>query len=139
MRTSPGSQERTRVFARVLGPFFFIVPAVIAIRAGEMGILLSNFIEKPIWAWVLGAFLLFGGIFIIAFHQYWRSPSAVVISLLGWFLGLRGLLLLIAPQLIVYGSAAAMSELRVVRVGFGALSLVGLWLTFVGWRVKQRN
>ena len=37
------------------------------------------------------------GLIIIAFHQYWRSPAAVIVSLAGWFLAIRGVLLLTVP------------------------------------------
>jgi hypothetical protein len=73
---------------------------------------------------------------IIAHHQYWSSPAAIMISLLGWFLALRGVLLLAAPQLIARGAAAASNMMPVVQIGFGVLVLVGLWLTFVGWIAK---
>jgi len=58
----PESQTRTRMFARVLGPFFAIVPVITAVRAHDMRTLLSNFGANPLWAWVTGAFLLMGGL-----------------------------------------------------------------------------
>ena len=36
---------------------------------------------------------------IIAFHQYWSSVAAVLITLFGWILALRGLVLMAAPKL----------------------------------------
>jgi hypothetical protein len=39
------------------------------------------------------------GLVIIAFHQYWRSPDAIIVSLVGWFLAIRGVLLLNVPGL----------------------------------------
>ena len=45
---------------------------------------------------------------IIAFHQYWSSVAAVMISLFGWILALRGLVLMAAPEL--YERAAASME-----------------------------
>jgi hypothetical protein len=59
--------------------------------------------------WFAGALLLFGGLLIIAFHQYWYGPSEILISLFGWFLALRGLVLLAAPQLIERGAAAPLA------------------------------
>jgi hypothetical protein len=59
-----------------------------------------------------------------------------LISLFGWFLALRGLVLLAAPQLIARGGTAAMDMIPIVRIGFGLLVLIGLWLTFVGWIAK---
>jgi hypothetical protein len=132
-------QATTRAFARVLGPFFFIVPATIAVRAPELTDIAADFAEHPIWPWVLGALLLFGGLIIIGFHQHWRSPSAIAISLLGWFLGLRGLVLLTMPQLITHGATVSMNAVPLVQLGFGTFSLLGLWLSYVGWIAKLKS
>lgn len=139
MRSTSESQATTRAFARVLGPFFFIVPATIAVRAPELKGILADFAEHPIWPWVLGALLLLWGLIIIGFHQHWRSPSAIAISLLGWFLALRGLALLIMPQLITQGATVSMDAIWLVRLGFGAFSLLGLWLAYVGWIAKPKS
>jgi hypothetical protein len=65
------SQVRTRMFARAFGPFFLIVPSIIAVRASsQMPVLLREFSTDPMWQWVLGAVLLMWGSVIIAFHQF---------------------------------------------------------------------
>ncbi|EUA20668.1 putative membrane protein [Mycobacterium xenopi 3993] len=124
----------------MLGPFIAVVPAVVAIRAGTLRDQLSSFSEDPMWPWVLGALLFLGGLFVVAFHQYWRSVAAVIISLFGWFLLLRGLTLLAAPQLIVNGAESATetssAAVIVVRVVFGLLALCGVYLAYVGWLKK---
>ncbi len=139
--TTTDRSQRTRSFARVLGPFIAVVPAIVAIRAGSIGSQLSSFSTDPMWPWALGALLFFAGLFVVAFHQYWRSLAAVLISLFGWFLLLRGFALLATPQLIVKGAETATAtsdlELGVVRVGFGLLALCGLYLAYVGWVKKS--
>lgn len=140
MRTPTTSAERTRSFARVLGPFIAVVPSIIAVRAGSIGNQLSSFSSDPMWPWMLGAVLFGGGLFIIAFHQYWRGVAAMIISLFGWFLLLRGFVLLAAPQLIVKGAEAATDTssgaIGAVRAGFGLLALCGVYLTYIGWLKK---
>jgi hypothetical protein len=138
--TTIDRSQRTRSFARVLGPFIVVVPAIVAVRAGSIGSQLSSFSTDPMWPWVLGALLFFSGLFVVAFHQYWRSVAAVIISLFGWFLLLRGFALLAAPRLIVNAAETAAQTsgpaVGVVRVGFGLLALCGLYLTYVGWVKK---
>src|SRR4029077_12153238 len=90
-------QHRTRMFARVLGPFFAIVTVVVALRAPDMRQLLSEFTASDVWPWVTGAFILMGGIAIVAFHQLWRGPAAIIISVIGWVLVARGVFLLAFP------------------------------------------
>ena len=98
-----------------------------------MDVLVSAFFENAALVWIVGSLLLFGGLLIIAHHQYWSSPAAILISLFGWFLALRGLALLATPQLYQRAAAGAAGALPLVRIGFGALVLIGLWLTFMGW------
>lgn len=133
MSASHQSQVTTRMFARVLGPFFFIVCIIAAVRASEMPALISDFGANVLWSWVAGPFVLIGGLVMIALHSYWRSPAAIIVSILGWLVALRGLLLLAFPT-------AFMSMANSV-IGMGALwpavcngfAAVGLYLTFVGW------
>lgn len=133
MPATPESRARTRAFARVIGPWLVLVPGIIMVRAPDMGVLASAFFENVLFVWFAGALLLFGGLLIIALHQYWSSASAVLISLFGWFLALRGLVLMAAPQLMERGVALSTGAMPLVRIGFGALVLIGLYLTYVGW------
>jgi hypothetical protein len=133
MPATPETKARTRAFSRVIGPFLVIVPGIVAVRAPETGTALTAFFDNPALAWLTGGLLLFGGLLIIAHHQYWSSLAAILVSLLGWYLALRGVVLLAAPQLIESAAGAAMNMMAMVRIGFGVLVLIGLWLTFIGW------
>jgi hypothetical protein len=136
MPATAESRIRTRAFARIIGPYILLVPGIIIVRAPDMGTILRSFFANDALVWFAGAFLLFCGLLIIAFHQYWSSAAAIIISLFGWFLALRGLVLLVAPQLIAHGADAALNVMPAVRIGFSVLVLAGIWLTYVGWFVK---
>jgi hypothetical protein len=138
MPATPESRARTRVFARVIGPFLSIIAAIVAVRMPSIGPLVASFFDSPMLVWMTGAMLLLGGVFIIANHQYWSGLSAIVISLFGWFLALRGVVLLAAPQLIQRGAAVAQKQrlMPVAEAFLAVLVLIGLWLTFEGWFAK---
>ena len=70
---------------------------------------------------------------MIANHQVWRGASAILISLFGWILALRGLALLVAPQMYERATIASEGALPLVRLGFGLIVLAGLKLTYDGW------
>jgi hypothetical protein len=77
------------------------------------------------------------GCIIIAFHQYWRGAAAILVSLLGWVLAIRGVLILAIPS--VYnsiGDTLEQSAIPFVRAIFAGLALAGLYLTYVGWATK---
>jgi len=129
------SQARTRAFARIIGPWLVIAPSIIVLRAPDMGALASEFFKSELFVWFAGALLLFAGLSILAFHQYWSSVAAVLISLFGWILALRGLVLMAAPQL-YERAASSMDAIPLVRLIFGVLVAVGFYLTYVGWLAK---
>lgn len=132
------SQARTRAFARIIGPWLVIVPGIIVLRAADMGALAAEFFKSDLFVWFAGALLLFAGLLIIAFHQYWSGVAAVLISLFGWVLAFRGLLLMAAPR--VYERIGALLEtVPLVRLIFGILVAIGLYLTFVGWLAKPAS
>jgi hypothetical protein len=141
MSTSEQAQVRTRMFARALGPFFTIVPTTVAVRGAYMRTLFTEFKANPMWPWLFGAILLIAGLVIIAFHQYWRSPAAIIVSLVGWFLAIRGVLLLTVPQAYnaagnaVYSSGANAAIWAV----FLCLASAGLYLTYVGWKPQPHT
>jgi hypothetical protein len=141
MTTSEQSQIRTRMFARALGPYFAIVPTTVAIRGSYMQTLFTEFKANPIWPWLFGAILLMFGLVIIAFHQYWRSPAAIIVSVVGWFLAIRRVILLTVPQAYdaagnaIY-SSGAIAAVRVLAI---CLGLAGLYLTYVGWKPEPRT
>ena len=140
MSTPEQSRIRTRMFARVMGPYLTIVPTTVAVRGSYMQALFNEFKANPMWPWLYGAILLISGLFIIAFHQYWRSPAAVIVSLVGWFFALRGILLLTVPAAYdaagdaVYSSGAHAA----IWVLFIGLASAGLYLTYVGWQPERR-
>lgn len=135
MSVSPEARARTHVYARVLGPWLVLVPGTIAMRATDMGALAGAFFRDPLWIWFAGALLVFGGLLIIAFHQIWSSLAAVLISLFGWLLLLRGVTLMALPGL--YEQVAnAVQALWLIRAIFGVLVVAGLYLVYVGWLAK---
>jgi hypothetical protein len=136
MTATPESRTRTRSFARVLGPWLIIVPGIIALRAAGMGTLAAEFFRNNLFVWFAGALLIFGALLIIAFHQYWSSVAGVLISLFGWILLLRGVVLMAAPSLYERGLLLA-DAIPFIRFTFGMLVLGGLYLTYVGWLSRR--
>ncbi|MDI3314080.1 MAG: hypothetical protein QJR12_07305 [Mycobacterium sp.] len=133
MSPSQQSQTTTRMFARVLGPFLIIVDVMAVVRTGDMRSVVAEFAASSLWSWVAGAFVLLFGLVIIALHQYWRGTAAIIVSLLGWLVGLRGLLLLAFPKTFV-SVANSMLDAKAWWVTICiALALVGVYLTYVGW------
>lgn len=134
MSTTEQQQRRTRMFARVLGPFLVIVVATTVARASDMRKLLSDFEGNAAWPWVTGAFLLLASLVIVGLHQYWRGAAAITVSVVGWVFALRAVFLMAFPHAFM---AAADTAIRMTALWVSVdifVGLVGLYLTYVGWR-----
>jgi hypothetical protein len=96
--TNPQQEARTRMFARVLGPYLVIVTVTAVARASHVRTLVSEFHANSVWPWVTGAFVLLSGRLVIALHQNWRGAAAIIVSLLGWSPTLKGFSLEVFPD-----------------------------------------
>jgi hypothetical protein len=120
----------------VLGPYEAIVTLIVAIRLPHLDDVLGDLFTIGVLPWVLGAMMLAMGLIIVAFHQYWYSVTAVLISLFGWFVAVRGFLLMAFPSTIEEGATSAVESpgpLLGFRIFFLLLTAMGLWITYVGW------
>jgi hypothetical protein len=136
-QVNPDSAPRTRAFARVIGPFVALATLIVAIRLPDLTGLIDDLFANAVLPWILGAMMLVAGLIVIAFHQYWRGVTAVLISLFGWFVALRGLTLMALPSAIETGAGDTLASpglLLAARTFFGLMTFMGLWLTYVGWR-----
>jgi hypothetical protein len=121
----------------VIGPFVAVATVIVAIRLPDLTGLVDDLFANAVLPWMLGAMMLIAGLIVIAFHQYWRSVTAVLISLFGWFVALRGVTMMAFPATIETGAGdtlASQGLLLVARIFFGLMTVMGLWLTYVGWR-----
>jgi hypothetical protein len=133
VKGSEQEEARTRVFSRVIGPFLVIICVTAVARASDIQALFSQFEANSLWTWVIGASALALGLTMVTVHQYWRGAAAVVVSLLGWLVVLRGLLLLAFPSAFIAmanNMIGAHALWIAVAIGF---ALVGLYLTYFGW------
>ncbi|KZS57865.1 hypothetical protein [Mycobacterium ostraviense] len=133
MSTSSQTAPRTRMFARVIGPFLVIVTVTAIARTSDMRTLLTDFRANFVWPWVSGAFTLLIGLVVLALHQHWRGAPAIIVSIVGWLTTLKGFFLMAFPQTYLGLASDAIDASAWWRGTFIVMALAGLYLTFVGW------
>lgn len=121
------------MFSRVIGPFLVFICLTAVARASDIQALFSQFEADSLWTWVIGASALALGLTMVTVHQYWRGAAAVIVSLLGWLVVLRGVLLLAFPSAFIT-MASNMIGAQAWWIALAiAFALVGLYLTYFGW------
>ena len=140
MNSARQSDDRTRMFSRVLGPYLVIVTITALARASQMSALIHEFSSSSTWPWVSGAFVLLGGLVIVAMHQNWRGAAATIVSLVGWLTVVKGTALLTFPRrYLSAGEVVIDSGGWWWRVVMMISTLAGLYLTYVGWAPVRRT
>lgn len=112
---------------------------IVIYRVPTMTSALAGYFENDAMVWMSGGILLGSGLAIIAFHQLWRGLAAILVSLFGWFLAIRGAMLMAVPELIERGVAASTPHSSIMRGGFALLTVIGLYLTYFGWVAKPKE
>jgi hypothetical protein len=127
------TSDRTRQFARILGPYLVIAGVAAIMRAAQMKMMLAEFSNIGVASWITGALVLVVGLTIVALHQNWHGAAAIAVSALGWLTLLKGALLLAMPKV-----SAATAAFMIDRNGWWQALMVlmiilGFFLTYVGW------
>ncbi len=130
-------QYRTRMFARVVGPYLIAIATAAALRPTDMKAMLSLYEANPLWGWVTGAFIFLLGLVTIALHPYWRGAAAVIISVVGWLVAAKGLMLVAFPRSFFGIADSAIDAVGWWQGGAVVYVLAGVYLTYVGWIPQQ--
>jgi hypothetical protein len=125
---------RTRTLARAVGPYLLVIAVVLFARRATLPTLLPAFMQDAPLIFAAGAFTLMVGLAIIVAHHHWSTATASVISLVGVLAAVKGAALMISPTLGAEVTDALTRAPAVVMVVALISLLIGLWLSFVGWR-----
>lgn len=132
MKSLPEVRTRTRLFARILGPYLVVAALTLAAHASDLRALLAGYAGGA-WPWVTGAFVLPMGLVIVVLHPFWRGGAAATVSTIGWLTLVKGVVLMAAPRVYLSWGSDAVGALPWWQASAVALGLVGLYLMLVGW------
>lgn len=139
MNSSQQPEYRTRMFARVIGPYLVAIAVAVILRPADMKTMLSLFEGNLLWAWVVGAFILLLGLTVIALHPYWRGAAAIIVSFMGWGVAAKGLMLVIWPRSYFSTANSAIDAVGWWQSAAVVYAIAGLYLTYVGWMPNRER
>ena len=125
---------RTIFLSRLLGLFLLAVSLSLLLRGQELLAIMSALINDAPMLMNLGMAALLAGLAIVLSHNIWSGGALpVVVTLFGWILLLRGLLLLMLPH------ETVVRIFEMARFGdfftvYAAIPLtLGLYLSYAGF------
>jgi uncharacterized membrane protein len=118
----------TQFCARVLGPLFLIIGAIVVVRFDDLALMIAGILQDAPLAFVTGIFTLIVGVILFVAHHHWSGATAIVISVL----------LMVVPGLAASVAAQFLEAGPGVWIAGAVTILIGLWLTFAGWFAGTR-
>lgn len=122
----------TLVLARAFGVVMIAVALAALLSPARMTAALAEFERSPGLTFISALFAVVLGLALVILHSVWADFPAALVSLLGWVILVKGILLLAAPGgLLKLGAAAASSDSLVRAWGAFAL-LLGIVYLAIG-------
>jgi hypothetical protein len=127
----------SRYIARLMGPVLLVIGIgmVFGLMMEGPGYssLMKEFIADRAVIFVTGILALLAGVAIVNAHNLWVQDWRVIVTVLGWLLVLRGVMLLVFPLTVqVFGDRIAASQAGVVS-GAAVTFVLGAILCIMGY------
>lgn len=119
----------TLTLARAFGVVILAVALAALLSPSRMRTTLDEFARSPGLTFIAALFAVVLGMALVIIHSVWADLPAALVSLLGWAILIKGILLLAVPEgLLKLGSAAASSDGTVRAWGVFAVLLGAAYL-----------
>jgi putative exporter of polyketide antibiotics len=129
---------RTIYLSRLLGIFLLVLAATELTQRSTLAETAMGIVNSPALLLVYGMLSLIAGLAIVLAHNEWRGGAmALVVTILGWLLLLKGAALIVIPPALWTGILQA-SHFAELYALYGVLPLaVGGYLTFAGFSADR--
>ena len=119
--------------ARLLGPLFLIVGASVLFNPKAFRDIAAEVIRSVTLVYLFGFLDFAAGLAIVLTHNVWLMSWRVLVTLIGWFLLIRGAARVLIPETIM-GYAAKMIRNKQMIPAAGVVSgIIGLVLCYFGY------
>ena len=119
--------------AQIIGLLFCIDAVGVLVNTTFYRRIVEEFIESPALCYLGGILALFFGLFILNFNNAWTADWTVIITIIGWLSVVKGVLLIVFPNVFLHLSNWMRKGDAVMRYMGIIYLLLGLFLTFKGF------
>jgi len=127
--------DLTRFLARLIGLFSILLGLAMIGRRQEMVAAVDSLTHTPPLLLVVAPLVLGAGLAMVLAHNVWSGGLLpVVVTVVGWLILLRGLLLLFVPAATVATLYEALHFARLLYLYATIALVVGIYLALAGFR-----
>jgi hypothetical protein len=128
-------RRQTVFLARLFGLGMTIIAIWILADEADLSTIVQQLVRDRPATFLLSLICLISGLAVVVGHQVWSGGIApVLVTLVGWLLLLRGLVLLLLPANLLESLADALVGARWLYFAGTVALVLGLILTYAGFR-----
>ena len=122
---------------QIISIVYITIGIGIFINPGFYKKLFEDFTENTAVMYLGGVMALTIGYLILAFHNTWTKDWSVIITIVGCLAMIKGILILIRPNLIIALSKAMVQKESTLKIEAIAVIILGLAFSFLGFCPKS--
>ncbi len=125
--------EITVLIARFLGPLLTIITVGVLLNLKNYQKMMEDFFKNSALVYIGGLMALSFGIILVMFHNVWVLNWTVLITILGWSSLVKGILLIVFPNMILKMTEMCRKSTAVLAVHVVIILALGIFLTVKGY------
>jgi len=122
---------------QIISIVYITIGIGIFVNPGFYKKLFEDFTENTAVMYLGGVMALTIGYLILAFHNTWTKDWSVIITIVGCLAMIKGILILIRPNLIIALSKAMVQKESTLKIEAIAVIILGLAFSFLGFCPKS--
>jgi uncharacterized membrane protein len=129
---------RTVFLAKVIGLFLLCMAASLVLNKASMLAALGATVREPEILLAYGIVFLLVGLTMVIGHNVWSGATpAIIVTLLGWAILMKSLLLLFAPSGVMVGLYGLVRFADFSSAYAAVIAVLGLYLAYRGFRAPR--
>lgn len=122
------------LFAKFIGPYILLIGVGLQFNFKIYRRIIEEFIKNAAIVYLAGLITFVAGLSIIIFHNIWAMDWRIIITVLGWIALIKGAWLVILPGSIAGVAELFLRDVKLVRIPWVIMLLIGIFLTVKGYR-----
>src|SRR3989338_6559615 len=121
------------LLARLIGPYIIVIGASLMLNQKIFRQIMEDFQKNPSLVFITGLLTFVAGLATVLFHNIWVADWRVIITIFGWLMLIKGILLVVLPGALIKTTKIYSKNFKLVMIPWGIMILIGIFLTVKGY------
>ena len=121
------------LLARLMGPYIILIGVSLIFNQKIFLQIMEDFPKNPSLVFITGLLTFVAGLATVLFHNIWVWDWRIIITIFGWLVLIKGLLLVVLPGSVGKTTKIYAGNPKLVMIPWGIMILIGIFCTIKGY------